>query len=239
MLGIYVAGDSGGFLNPAITFCFCLFRKLPWRRWPIYALAQFLGGFCAAGVVYANYINPINQLEGHGIRTTPPSQTATAGIFCTYPQAFLTKASQFFSEFIASALLMFVIFALKDDSNPGAMGKSGAGQLFPLALLFLIFGLGACFGWETGYAINFARDFGPRLMSYIVGYGPGVWSAGGYYFWIPIVAPFCGTIFGGFLYDLFIYTGPESPVNSPWLGFKYLFSGGYWRKKKDQEKYEV
>ncbi|TVY83969.1 Aquaporin-10 [Lachnellula suecica] len=239
MLGIYVAGDSGGFLNPAITFCFCLFRKLPWRRFPIYALAQFLGGFCASGVVYANYINAINNFEGHGVRTVPPSTTATAAIFCTYPQSFMTKASQFFSEFIASTILMFVIFALKDDSNPGAMGKSGAGQLFPIALLFLIFGLGACFGWETGYAINFARDFGPRLMSYIVGYGSQVWSAGGYYFWIPVVAPLCGTIFGGFLYDLFIYTGPESPVNTPWLGFKYLLSGGYWRKKKDQEKYDV
>jgi aquaglyceroporin related protein len=93
--------------------------------------------------------------------------------------------------------------------------------------------------WETGYAINLARDFGPRLMSYFVGYGGGVWSAGGYYFWIPMVAPFCGTMFGGFLYDLFIYTGPESPVNTPWLGFKYLLSGGYWRNKKDQEKYGV
>lgn len=149
MLGIYVAGDSGGFLNPAVTLNFCLFRKLPWRRLPIYFLAQLLGGFCGAGVVYANYINGINQLEGHGVRTVPPSLTATAGIFCTYPQAFLTKTSQFFSEFIASAILMFVIFALKDDSNPGAMGKSGAGQLFPLALLFLIFGLGVCFGYSS------------------------------------------------------------------------------------------
>jgi len=168
-------------------------------------------------VVYANYLNAINQVEGHGIRTVPPSKTATAGIFCTYPQAFMTKASQFFSEFIASAILMFVIFALKDDSNPGAMGKSGAGMLFPLALFFLIFGLGACFGWETGYAINLARDFGPRLMSYAVGYGHDVWSAGGYYFWIPMVAPFCGCTFGALLYDLFIYTGPESPMNLPWL----------------------
>lgn len=147
MLGIYVAGDSGGFLNPAVTFCFCHFRKLPWKRFPIYFLAQFLGGFTVSGVVYANYLNAINQFEGHGIRTVPPSTTATAGIFCTYPQAFMTKASQFFSEFIASTILMFVIFALKDDSNPGAMGKSGAGMLFPLALFFLIFGLGACFGY--------------------------------------------------------------------------------------------
>ncbi|CZR65721.1 related to channel proteins [Phialocephala subalpina] len=239
MLGIYVAGDSGGFLNPAVTFCFCLFRKLPWRRFPIYFLAQFLGGFVGSGIVYANYINAINQFEGHGIRTVPPATTATAGIFCTYPQAFMTKASQFFSEFIASAILMFVIFALKDDSNPGAMGKTGAGPLFPLALFFLIFGLGACFGWETGYAINLARDFGPRLMSYIVGYGHDVWSAGGYYFWIPMVAPFCGCTFGAFLYDMFVYTGPETPLNKPWFGFKYLLKGRYWREKRKQQKYEV
>ena len=222
MLGIYVAGDSGGFLNPAITFCFCLYRGLPWRRFPVYLVAQFLGGFVAAGVVYANYVNAINNYEGHGIRTVPPSKTATAGVFCTYPQPYLTKASQFFSEFITSTLLMFVIFALKDDSNPGAMGKTGAGPLFPLALFFLIFGLGACFGVETGYAINLARDFGPRLMTYILGYGPEVWTAGNYYFWVPIVASFLGCSFGAFLYDAFLYTGPESPVNTPWLGLKRL-----------------
>lgn len=222
MLGIYVAGDSGGFLNPAITFCFCLYRGLPWRRFPIYFLAQFLGGFVGAGVIYANYINAINNYEGHNIRTVPPSKTATGGVFCTYPQAFLTKTSQFFSEFITATILMFVIFALKDESNRGAMGKTGAGPFFPLALFFLIFGLGACFGFETGYAINLARDFGPRLMSYAVGYGHEVWSAGGYYFWIPMVASFLGCTFGGFLYDLFIYTGPESPINTPWMGLKQL-----------------
>lgn len=178
MLGIYVAGDSGAFLNPAITFSSCLYRKLPWRRFPIYLVAQFLGGFCGSGVVYINYIAAINNYEGDGRRTVPPSKTATAGIFCTYPQAFLPKANMFFSEFIASTILMFVIFALKDDSN------IGAGNLLPLMLFFLIFGLGACFGFETGYALNLARDFGPRLMSYAVGYGHEVWSAGGYYFWV-------------------------------------------------------
>ena len=119
MLGIYVAGDSGAYLNPAITFSNCLYRRLPWRRFPMYFLAQFLGGFVASGVVYANYINAINNVEGHGIRTVPPSRTATAGIFCTYPQPFVTKASQFFSEFIETTVLMFVIFALKDPSNNG------------------------------------------------------------------------------------------------------------------------
>jgi len=148
MLGIYVAGDSGAYLNPAITFANCLYRKLPWRRLPLYFIAQFLGGFVASGVVYANYIDAINQVEGYGIRTVPPSPTATAPIFCTYPQAFLRTSSQFFSEFITSTILLFVIFALKDDTNNGV--SKGGGNWFPLALFFLIFGLGACFGWETG-----------------------------------------------------------------------------------------
>ena len=204
--------------SPAVTFTSCVLRKLPWRRFPIYFVAQFLGGLVGAAVIYANYVNAINFFEGGaGIRTVPPSPKATAGIFCTYPQAFDTKASMFFSEFIASSLLMFVIFALKDDTNKGSFSASGA--WFPLCLFFLIFGLGACFGWQTGYAINLARDFGPRLMSYALGYGHEVWSAGGYYFWIPMVAPFGGCLFGGVLYDLFIYTGP-SPVNTPWFGLK-------------------
>lgn len=117
MLGIYVAGDSGAYLNPAITFCNCLFRQLPFRRFPIYFLAQILGGFIGSGIVYANYISAIDFFEGHNLRTVPPAPNATASIFCTYPQAFVTKTSQFFSEFIASALLMFVIFALKDPSQ--------------------------------------------------------------------------------------------------------------------------
>ncbi|KAF2036678.1 aquaporin [Setomelanomma holmii] len=225
MLGVYVAGDSGAYLNPAITFSSCLYRQLPWRRFPVYFIAQMLGGFVGSGIVYANYLSAIDYYEG-GLRTVPPAKTATAGIFCTYPQAFLTKTSQFFSEFIASTLLMFVIFALKDPSNNG-VPKSD--KWFPLCLFFLIFGLGSCFGWQTGYAINIARDLGPRLMSYAVGYGNEVWSAGGYYFWIPMVAPFLGCAFGGFLYDVFIYTGP-SPVNTPWLGLKHL-TPGYARRE--------
>ncbi|KJX97874.1 hypothetical protein TI39_contig455g00001 [Zymoseptoria brevis] len=220
MLGIYVAGDSGAYLNPAILFTNCVLRKLPWRRLPAYFVAQLLGGFVGAGIVYANYIGQISKFEGGpGLRTVPPAPNATAGIFCTYPLAEVTKVSQFFSEFIASAILMFVIFALKDDSNKGTFSASGS--WFPLALFFLIFGLGACFGSNTGYAINLARDFGPRLMSYAVGYGSEVWSAGGYYFWIPMVAPFCGCLFGGIMYDLAIYTGP-TPINTPWMGLKEL-----------------
>lgn len=103
---------------------------------------------------------------------------------------------------------------------------------FPLCLFFLIFGLGSCFGWETGYAINIARDFGPRLMSYAVGYGSEVWSAGGFYFWIPMVAPFLGCAFGAALYDIFIFTGP-SPINTPWMGLKQLNPANMRRLRRE------
>lgn len=212
MLGVYVAGKSGGHLNPAVTFANCVYRKFPWRKFPIYTLAQILGAMAASAVVYGNYKSAIDLYEGGpGIRTVGLN-TSSAGIFCTYPAPFMTRTGMFFSEFIASSILMLVIYALVDN---------GAGNLMPLCLFFLIFGIGACFGWETGYAINLARDFGPRLVSYMLGYGHEVWSAGGYYFWIPMVAPFFGCLFGGFLYDVFIYTG-ESPINTPYMGLQRL-----------------
>lgn len=178
MLGVYVSGISGAHLNPAVTLANCVYRKFPWRKFPVYMLAQTLGAMCAAGVVYANYKSAIDVFEGGPNIRTVGLPTSSAGVFCTYPAAFLTKTGMFFSEFIASAILMFVIYALKDDGN------LGAGPLTPLMLCFLIFGLGACFGWETGYAMNLARDFGPRLMTYFLGYGHEVWAAGGYYFWV-------------------------------------------------------
>src|SRR2546421_6860181 len=234
MLGVYTAGISGAHLNPAVTFANCVFRKFPWRKFPTYLVAQVLGAMVASAVVYANYKSVIDVFEGGPDIRTVGSNTSTAGIFCTYPAPFMTKTGQFFSEFIASTILMFCIYALKDDGN------IGAGSLTPLCLFFVIFGIGACFGWETGYAINLARDFGPRLMSYFLGYGHGVWSAGGYYFWvrdllscllcnctdnhppkIPMVAPFFGCTFGGWLYDMFLFTG-DSPINTPWMGLKRL-----------------
>ncbi|KAF2756531.1 aquaglyceroporin like protein [Pseudovirgaria hyperparasitica] len=215
MIGVYVAGKSGGHLNPAVTLSNCVYRGFPWRKFPVYIVAQTMGAFCASLVVYYNYYSAIDTFEGGRMRTVPPATNATAGIFCTYPAAFLTRTGMFFSEFVASTILMFCIYAFADNKNVGA------NNLTPLCLFFLIFGIGACFGWETGYAINLARDFGPRLASYAVGYGSEVWSAGNYYFWIPMVAPFFGTLFGGFLYDTFIFTG-KSPINTPFMGLKRL-----------------
>lgn len=212
MFGVYAAGGiSGGHLNPAVTLANCILRGFPWKKFPLYVLGQMLGAFVAAFIVYGNYKSAIDNFEGHGIRTVHGA-TATAGIFCTYPQPFLTKTGQFFSEVVGSAVLMMGIYAINDTNN------LPAGNLGPLVLVFLIFGVGASFGWQTGYAINPARDFAPRLASYILGYGTDVWKAGNYYFWVPIVAPCIGCTFGGFLYDIFVFTGAESPINAPVFG---------------------
>ncbi|RAL17281.1 MIP/aquaporin family protein [Aspergillus homomorphus CBS 101889] len=254
MLGVYVSSPSGSHLNPAVTLASCLLRRFPWRQLPIYILSQLLGAMCGAAIVYANYRSAIDAYEGGStIRTVPGySSTATAGIFSTYPAPFMTRTGEFFSEFLASAILMFGIFAVKDNTEhkqnnntsttttttiknspstapitttPAPAPPTGPHLPFmmPLAMFFLIFGIGACFGWETGYAINLARDFGPRLVTYMIGYGTEVWKAGEYYFWIPMISPFLGCAFGGWFYDVFIYTGSDSVVNhSPFLGLGRL-----------------
>lgn len=178
ILGVYCGGVSGAHLNPAVTLANCIFRKFPWKKLPIYAAAQLFGAMVASLIVYGNYKSAIDVFEGgHGIRTIGLN-TSTAGIFCTYPAPFLTKSGQFFDEFIGSAILLFCLYALLDDGN------MDAGNLTPLGLFFVVYGIGACFGSNTGYAINPARDLGPRIMSNAVGYGYHVWTAGDYYFWV-------------------------------------------------------
>lgn len=133
MLGVYASGISGAHINPAVTFANCVFRKFPWRKFPVYALAQVLGAMCASGVVYANYKSAIDVFEGGvGIRTVPGySQNATAGIFCTYPAEFLTRTGQFFSEFIASTLLMCKSSTRKGIGQRGVKLTSGSLHLCP------------------------------------------------------------------------------------------------------------
>lgn len=87
MLGVYVGGKSGAHLNPAVTLANCVFRKHPWRKFPIYFMAQLLGAMLAAAVVYGNYRSAIDNFEGYNVRTvaTATNPNGTAGIFCTYP----------------------------------------------------------------------------------------------------------------------------------------------------------
>jgi len=207
-LAVWISGGvSGGHINPAVTLAFAVFRGFPWRKVPIYMFAQLLGGVVGAALVYADYFHAIDVFEGgRGVRTLK-----TASLFSTYALDYMTNVSAFFSEFFGTAILMISVFAMCDNGNmPPPTG------LAPLYLFILILGIGAALGMETGYAINPARDLGPRILTAMVGYGKDVFTfRNQYWVWCPVIAPFLGGLAGGALYDAFLYKGEESIFNRP------------------------
>ncbi|OAX42144.1 major intrinsic protein superfamily membrane channel protein [Rhizopogon vinicolor AM-OR11-026] len=208
-LGVWIAGGiSGGHLNPAVTFSLAVFRGFPWKKVPIYALAQLLGAFCAAGIVYANYFHVINIVEGgRSIRTI----NGSGDLFATYAASFMTPVSCFFSEFIGSAILAIGGLCATDKNN----GPPPPG-LVPLALFIVLFGIGASLGMNTNYCLNPARDLGPRLFTAAAGYGSAVFTyRNQYWLWCAILGPVTGMLFGVFAYDTLVFEGGESIINKP------------------------
>ncbi|CAE6483263.1 unnamed protein product [Rhizoctonia solani] len=207
-LGVWVSGGiSGGHINPAVTLAQAIFRGFSWKKVPSFILAQVLGACTGAGLVYANYHRAIDLFEGGlGVRTV-----ATASLFTTYAMDYLSNVQCLFSEVLATAILMLVVLAATDKRN----GPPPNG-LVPLVLFFLILGEGACLGMQTGYALNPARDLGPRLMCWMAGYGRQVWNyRSQYWLYTPVIGPIVGAILGAAVYDAFIFTGSESIFNKP------------------------
>ncbi len=199
MFGCYVAGGvSGAHLNPAVTVALAVHRGFPWRKVMPYVLAQFAGAFLASLVVYLTYIDAINVFDG-GVRQVAGAQ-GTAGIFATYPQAFLsTFPGGFIDQVVGTALLVGVIFAISDPRNsPPPAGVA------PLIVGLLVLLIGMTFGFNAGYAINPARDLAPRVFTSLFGWGGGVFQAGNSWWWVPVTAPVFGAVLGGWLYDLLI-----------------------------------
>jgi len=192
MLGIYVTGAiSGAHLNPAVTLGLAATGRLPWSKVLPYWLAQVLGAFVAAAILYFVYQGAIvNAAAGANVAN------AVGGVFYTSPKAFVGTFGAFGDEFIGTALLLGLILAIVDGRNQPVQAN-----LNPLIIGFLIVAIGASFGLNTGYPINPARDFGPRLWIAIVSSGQS-FAANNYYFWIPIVAPLLGGVVGAFIFDL-------------------------------------
>ncbi|KAF8501941.1 aquaporin [Gautieria morchelliformis] len=208
-LGVWVCGGiSGGHINPAVTLSLAVFRRFPWKKVPVYMFAQLMGALCGAACVYATYFHAIDIVEGgRGIRTVP----GTASLFATYALPYMTSASCFFNEFLGTALLLIVVLAVTDKGN-----LSPPQGMLPLVLFFTVFGIGASFGMQTGYAINPARDLGPRLLTAMVGYGGQVFTfRSQYWLWCAILGPFSGALVGSLVYDAFVFVGSESILNIP------------------------
>jgi glycerol uptake facilitator protein len=214
-LGVYVAARlSGAHLNPAVTVTLAVFKGFSWKKVAPYALAQTAGAFVAALLVRWNYSEILGHADpGHTIKTQtvfstlPGNGSLTAGVH---------EWGAFRDQVIGTAILLILILAITDVLNtaPGA-------NLGPFIVGLIVVAIGMAYGGNAGYAINPARDLGPRLASYLTGYSTA-WRDqwGNLYFWVPIVGPLIGGVLGGAFYKYLIgnflpTAEPEPPGRVP------------------------
>ncbi|PZE21552.1 MIP/aquaporin family protein [Paenibacillus xerothermodurans] len=183
-MAVYAVGNvSGAHLNPAVTLGLAVAGQFPWADVPAYMVAQLIGGFLGAVVVWAHYLP-------HWEVTESPADKLS--VFSTAPAIPHTLAN-LINEIIATFVLVFGVMAI--GANTLAEG------LNPLLVGLLVVSIGVSLGGTTGYAINPVRDFGPRLAHAVLpiaGKGDSNWG----YAWVPIVGPLIGGVLGGFLYKL-------------------------------------
>lgn len=194
-MGIFVAGRvSGAHLNPAVTLTLAVFRDFPWRKVLPYCLAQVAGAFAGAALVYCNYWPAFQHVD--------PELAHTAGIFTTFPafpEAFWGFA--FLDQLVGTALLLGLILAITEPARPPL-----APGLQPILVGLVVVAIGVSWGGMHGYAINPARDFGPRLFTLVAGFqntGFGTPAL-----WVPIAGPLVGGLLGAVMYDYMV---------RPWL----------------------
>ncbi|DAZ97882.1 TPA: hypothetical protein N0F65_012145 [Lagenidium giganteum] len=192
MLGLYVsAGVSGGHLNPAVSIAMARHGKLSWKKLPYYAAAQFAGAFVGAMIVYICYYPGLAALDKWDI--------STAGIFATYPKDHEGILSGFIDETIGTFLLLLGIFAITDKFN-----NEADNGMKPVVIGFLLSGIALSFGYNTGFALNPARDFSPRMFTAMAGWGGQVFTAANGWFWVPVLAPIGGALLGAETYTRLI-----------------------------------
>lgn len=205
MMAIYVSGGvSGAHLNPAVTIMLWFYRGFPKRKMPEYFAAQFIAAFCAGLTAYGLYLASIREY------LLTNTDVGIVNSFVTNQRhTWIDPATAFFNEFLGTVILVVNILALGDDQNapPGAGMNS-------LIIGLIITCLCITFGYSTGAAFNPSRDFGPRLALLALGYSNDLFL-NPYWFYGPWAGAVSGALIGAFLYDFFIFTGGESPVNYP------------------------
>ncbi|XP_061101187.1 aquaporin-9-like [Conger conger] len=209
MMAVYIAGGvSGAHVNPAVSLAMVILGRLKVAKFPVYVLAQFLGAFMGAAVVFGLYYDAFINYTGGVLTVT--GNNATAGIFASYPASHLTIRNGFIDQVIATGSLVMCILAILDGKNIGAPRG-----MEPLVIGLIIMAIGVSMGLNCGYPINPARDLGPRLFTATAGWGREVFRAGGYWWWVPVVGPMVGGVVGAVVYLLFIELHHAKPEKQP------------------------
>jgi glycerol uptake facilitator protein len=180
MVGVYAAASSGGHLNPAVTIGFAAEGLIEWGDVPQYLIGEFLGAFIGATLVFIGYYSHWAETEDPGLKLA---------VFATGP-AIRNPAINIAMEIIGTFVLVFGVYAIAVNGLIGDVTSLGG-----LLVGLLVLGIGLSLGGPTGYAINPARDLGPRIMHAILpipGKGDSDWG----YSWIPVVGPIIGGVLG-------------------------------------------
>jgi glycerol uptake facilitator protein len=193
-IAVYTVGRiSGAHINPAVTLGFATTGQFPWAQVPGYIIAQMLGAFVGGVIVWLAYLPHWRHTEDPGLKL---------GVFCTAP-AYRNTAANFITEVIGTAVLVFGVFGIIANANAvgGDLASVIGAGINPLLVGLLVLGIGLSLGGPTGYAINPARDLGPRIAHAVLpiaGKGSSDWE----YSWIPVVAPIVGGILGAVLFNI-------------------------------------
>ncbi|MAU64022.1 MAG: aquaporin [Flavobacteriaceae bacterium] len=191
-VAVFITGQfSGAHLNPAVTIGLAIIGKFSWSLVPTYIFIQLLGAIFGSWLAYLVYIDHFRITE---------NEDTVRGSFCTGP-AIKNYKNNFFSETVATFILVFGIFYIVEPNLEiqGEVVNFGLGALAALPVGILVWVIGMTLGGTTGFAINPARDFGPRLVySFLPRKNKNAdWS----YSWIPVFGPFFGAILAGLLYN--------------------------------------
>jgi glycerol uptake facilitator protein len=199
-LAIYVTGAvSGTHANPAVTLALALYRGFPSGKVLPYMLAQVVGAFLGAAMVYLLFgpvIDHYNLLH----HLTRAGDGGAAGVFFTHPGEGITPGHAFVDEIVLTGMLLLGIFAITERFNTLAPAANTGALMIGL----LVATIGACAGYLEAWPINPARDFGPRLFCFFFGWGPQALPSPQSYWWVPILGPLLGGVAGAGLYQLAI-----------------------------------
>lgn len=186
---VFATPFSGAHLNPAVTLGLAITGKFPWPDVPAYILAQLIGSIIGALLTWIIYRDHFNATTDADIRLA---------VFSTSP-AIHNRVFNLLSEIIGTFVLMFVIFYFTGAEISGQKTPIGLGSLGAIPVAFLVWAIGLSLGGTTGYAINPARDLGPRIVHSLLpmkGKGSSQWK----YAWVPILGPFIGSCIAATLY---------------------------------------
>lgn len=191
-MGVYwSAGISGGHINPSVTLALAVSGRFPWKKLPVYWLAQSLGALVASAVIYGVYYELLTLNGG--------ATMATAGVWSTYLANGVSNATGFGDQLVATTILVSTIFALIDKRN-----ASPSNNMAPFVIGMLVTVIGISFGANAGYGVNPARDFIPRLFTAMAGWGGKPFEYSDYYFWVPVLGQLLGGVLGAMIYIFFI-----------------------------------